>query len=194
MTFFMTFYDFLSARAVEGKKIERTRLTLLQNFCKKAQWRAKKLRERRSNAARPPKKGGGGLPIASIRSRFGRDSVAIRSRFGRDCVAKTRLHLGISRRLRRFGRDSVAIRSRFGRDSVAIASIWRADTLPMPQATPCRHPADTLPMPQATPCRCLRRHPADAGQCRRQDTKKPDLLIRRSGCVRRYASRLLFVG
>ena len=57
---------------------------LLQDFCKKAQWRAKKLRERGSNAARQPRKGGGGLPI---RSRFGRDSVAI---FG--------FPLGVSRR------------------------------------------------------------------------------------------------
>ena len=141
MTFFMTFYDFLSARAVEGKKIERTRLTLLQNFCKKAQWRAKKLRERRSNAARPPKKGGGGLPIASIRSRFGRDSVAIRSRFGRDSVA-------IRSRLRRFGVPTPC----------RCLRRHPADTLPTPCRCLRRHPADasgdTLPMPQATPCRC----------------------------------------
>nr|DAL66341.1 MAG TPA_asm: hypothetical protein [Caudoviricetes sp.] len=31
-----------------------------QIFCKKAQWRAKKLRERGSNTARQPRKGGGG--------------------------------------------------------------------------------------------------------------------------------------
>ena len=61
---------------------------LLQDFCKKAQWRAKKLRERGSNAARPPKKGGGGLPSASQSVAIGRNRsllVAIGrdwSRFG----------------------------------------------------------------------------------------------------------------
>ena len=63
-----------------------------QTFCKKAQWRAKKLRERGSNAGRQPRKGGGGLPI---RSRFGRkasaDALPIVSQgVGRcpgDCVA-----------------------------------------------------------------------------------------------------------
>ena len=58
-------YDFWPSRpplksAVEGKK--------KQTFCKKAQWRAKKLRERGSNTARPTEKGGGGLPIGSRRS------------------------------------------------------------------------------------------------------------------------------
>ena len=47
-----------------------------QTFCKKAHWRAKKLRERGSNAGRPTRKGGGG-------SRLGRVSV--------DFVVKSRL-------------------------------------------------------------------------------------------------------
>ena len=55
---------------------QKKNTSLLQTFCKKSQWRAKKLRERGSNAARQPKKGGGG-------HRFGRDSVAIRCRFRR---------------------------------------------------------------------------------------------------------------
>ena len=76
--------------------------SLLQTFCKKSQWMAKKLRERGSNAARQPRKGGGGLPIRS-------QSVAIRS--GR-CRR-------LGRNRSRFGRN----RSRFGRNrsqSVAI--------------------------------------------------------------------------
>ena len=48
----------------------------LQDFCKNAQWRAKKLRERGSSTARPTEKGIGGLPI---RSRFGRFGASIRS-------------------------------------------------------------------------------------------------------------------
>ena len=70
---------------------------------------AKKLRERGSNAARPTKKGGGGL---LIRSRLGRDSV--------DSVEKTQLHFFDSV-------DSVAILSRFGRDSVATPKTRRKD-------------------------------------------------------------------
>ena len=129
--FSMKKYDFSLARpsplpppAVEGEKIERTRPPFLQDFCKKAQWRAKKLRERGSNTARPTEKGGGGLPIGS---RLG-DSVASGRADSVDFVAKRRLHFGVS--------------SRLG-DSVASG---RADTLP----TPCRHPADTLPTPEAT--------------------------------------------
>ena len=53
-----------------------------QTFCKKAQWRAKKLRERGSNTARPREKGGGGLPISARPVDFGAsfraDSVASR--------------------------------------------------------------------------------------------------------------------
>ena len=57
-----TFYDFLPHPH-----------HLLQDFCKKAQWRAKKLRERGSNAARPPKKGGGGSPDWSQPVAIGRN-------------------------------------------------------------------------------------------------------------------------
>ena len=51
-----------------------------QDFCKNAQWRAKKLRERGSSTARPTEKGGGGLPIGARPVDF----VAISSRFRRD--------------------------------------------------------------------------------------------------------------
>ena len=50
-----------------------SRPPFLQDFCKKAQWRAKKLRERGSNTARPTEKGRGGLPIGSRLGRFRRD-------------------------------------------------------------------------------------------------------------------------
>ena len=63
-------YDFLPSRP-----------PFLQDFCKNAQWRAKKLRERGSNTARPTEKGGGGLPIRSCRCRSvsSRRVVPIRS-------------------------------------------------------------------------------------------------------------------
>ena len=99
----------------------------LQDFCKKAQWRAKKLRERGSSTARPTEKCVGGLPIGSRFGRFGRvDSVA--------SVASVVPIRAISSRfadfLLAFRPDSVAsIRSRrFGRvDSVAIWRAGRAD-------------------------------------------------------------------
>ena len=69
--FSMKKYDFLPSRHPP----------FLQDFCKKAQWRAKKLRERGSNTARPTEKGGWGLPIGSRFGRFRRDFVAISSRF-----------------------------------------------------------------------------------------------------------------
>ena len=110
-----------------------------KTFVKKAQWRAKKLRERGSNAARQPKKGGGGLPIRS-------QSVAIRSRFGRDSVVICGLPLGVSRRFASFhadsvviGRDSVAI----GRDSVAIRSRF-ADFLLAFRVVSCRFGRDSV--------------------------------------------------
>ena len=57
---------------------------LLQDFCKKAQWSAKKLRERGSNTARPTEKGGGGPRLARVLSISARRVVPIRSRrFGR---------------------------------------------------------------------------------------------------------------
>ena len=78
-----------------------------QDFCKNAQWRAKKLRERGSNTARPREKGGGGLPIRSISSRrFGR--------FGRvDSVLSVAIRSISARRFGRFGRFGASIRSRF---------------------------------------------------------------------------------
>ena len=87
-----------------------------QTFCKKAQWRAKKLRERGSNTARPPKKGGGGLPIGSRFGRFGR--------FRRvDSVAICRLPLGVSCQFGRFGRFRRVDSVNFGRD--LQTSSWR---------------------------------------------------------------------
>ena len=115
--------------------------SLLQTFCKKAQWRAKKLRERGSNAARQPKKGGGGLPI---RSRFGRDSVAI----GRDSVQISTIS---ARRClvdaRGDTKDKAQRRQNVAKNRLDFI-VWA-----------CRCPADTLPTPEATPCRHPRRHP-----------------------------------
>ena len=78
----------------------------LQDFCKNAQWRAKKLRERGSSTARPTEKGVGGLPIGSRFSRDLRTSswrfVPIQSRFADFILA-----------FRPDSVDSVAIRSRF---------------------------------------------------------------------------------
>ena len=114
-------YDFLPSRHPP----------FLQDFCKKAQWRAKKLRERGSNTARPTEKGGGV-------SRLGRDSVdfgAISSRFRRDLQTS-------SCRFGRIGRDSVdfgasirSISARFRRDFVAICRLPLVDSR--------RHHADT---------------------------------------------------
>ena len=61
-------------------KKKHPRPPFLQDFCKNAQWRAKKLRERGSSTARPTEKGGGGLPIGS---RFGRFRRVASCRFGR---------------------------------------------------------------------------------------------------------------
>ena len=56
----------------------------LQDFCKNAQWRAKKLRERGSNTARPTEKGIGGLPIGARFGRFRRVVSVVSCRFRRD--------------------------------------------------------------------------------------------------------------
>ena len=55
----------------------------LQDFCKKAQWRAKKLRERGSSTARPTEKGVGGLQIGARRVDFGASIRSISVDFGR---------------------------------------------------------------------------------------------------------------
>ena len=86
--FSMKKYDFLPSRPPLQDFCKKAQWRAKkQDFCKNAQWRAKKLRERGSNTARPTEKGGGGshdwVAIRSIRSisarRFGRDWVAIRS-------------------------------------------------------------------------------------------------------------------
>ena len=79
-------------------------LLFYKTFVKKAQWRAKKLRERGSSTARPTEKGGGGgLPIGSRFGRFGRfrradsvDFVVSRRADSVGFVAIRRLPLGVS--------------------------------------------------------------------------------------------------
>ena len=139
-------YDFFALHcAVDGKKHP----PFLQDFCKNAQWRAKKLRERGSSTARPTEKGVGGL---TIRSRFGRDlrtsswrfvlirssrscRVAIRRVGSVDSVARP-VDFGASRRVgvllvSRFGRFRRDLRTsswrfgRFGRFR-RVASSWSA--------------------------------------------------------------------
>ena len=127
-------YDFLPSRHPP----------FLQDFCKKAQWRAKKLRERGSNTARPTEKGGWGLPIGSRFGRFRRDFVAISSRFA-DFLLSIRSNRSRFGRFRRV--DSVdfgAISSRFRRDLQTSSCRFAP--------TPCRHPSqDTKksPIPQS---------------------------------------------
>ena len=124
--FSMKKYDFLPSRHPP----------FLQDFCKKAQWRAKKLRERGSNTARPTEKGGGGLPIGSRFGRFRRDFVAICRLPLVDSVESVAIR-SISARFRR---DFVAIR----RDFVAISSRFRRDLQTSScrfAPTPCRHPS-----------------------------------------------------
>ena len=107
----------------------------LQDFCKKAQWRAKKLRERGSSTARPTEKGGGGSPNWRASCRFRRDFqisswrfVAIRSRFSDFLLAfrvdfgarrvdfgARRVDFGASRRVGRDSVDSVVSFCRFRR-------------------------------------------------------------------------------
>ena len=101
-------YDFLPSTAQWRAKKHPP---FLQDFCKKAQWRAKKLRERGSSTARPTEKGVGGLPI---RSRFGR--------FGRfrRVVSVDSVDFGASFRSIR------SISARFGVLIVSVASIWSA--------------------------------------------------------------------
>ena len=65
-------YDFLPSRP-----------PFLQDFCKNAQWRAKKLRERGSNTARPTEKDGGGLPIGARPVDFGASIRRASCRFRR---------------------------------------------------------------------------------------------------------------
>ena len=66
-------------------------LLFLQDFCKNAQWRAKKLRERGSNTARPTEKDGGGLPIGARPVDFGASIRRASCRFRRvDSVTSCR--------------------------------------------------------------------------------------------------------
>ena len=166
-------------------KKKHPRPPFLQDFCKKAQWRAKKLRERGSSTARPTEKGGGGLPIRSIRSisarRFGRFG-RIASRFA-DFLLAFRPDSVVSRRFGRVGR--VASR-RFGRascrfrrvDSVDFGVSRRVDL----ECCLCRDSVDSVDS-------------AHRGQCRSQgaNTKKPDSSIGKSGsAIERRRALLTF--
>ena len=107
-------------------------LLFLQDLCKKAQWRAKKLRERGSNTARPTEKGVGGLPIRSRRA----DSVASCRDFGVPVGPIRSRPVAISAcrscRLCRFGR----VLSRFG---VPVLSIWTAACVAISACRSYRH-------------------------------------------------------
>ena len=96
-----------------------------------AQWRAKKLRERGSNTARPTEKGIGGLPIGACPVDFGAYVVSIRS------ISARRFGVLLVSRFGRFGRvDSVV--SRFGRvgrvGRVASKSRRKHKKSPIPQS------------------------------------------------------------
>ena len=136
----------------------------LQDFCKKAQWRAKKLRERGSNTALPTGNGGGGSPdLVAIRSRFGRDLQTSSWRF----VPIRSISARVLQISARFGASIRSCRSRFGRD--LQTSSWRF-----------------VP----TPCRNTSRHHADT-EDKAQTQKKPDSSIGESGFSYRKASRAL---
>ena len=95
--FSMKKYDFLPSTAqLRAKKHP----PFLQDFCKNAQWRAKKLRERGSSTARPTEKGVGGSPDSVASCRFRRvDSVGFvvsRRADSVGFVAICRLPLGVS--------------------------------------------------------------------------------------------------
>ena len=153
---------------MESKKTPY-RPPFLQDFCKKAQWRAKKLRERGSNTARPTEKGGGGLQIGARPADFGAISACWSCRFRRVgradfgvLVASCRFRragrvLPISARFRRAGRvlpissrfrragRVLPISSRFG---VLVASCrFRRDLA----CWSCRHPADNRAKTQKKP-------------------------------------------
>ena len=77
------------------------------------------MRERGSNAARPTKKGGGGLPIGSRLVAIGRADAP-------DWVAIGRNRSG---RCSRLGRDWVAIGSRLGRDWSRLGRDWSTSSI-----------------------------------------------------------------
>ena len=132
---------------MEGKK-HPPALLFLQDFCKNAQWRAKKLRERGSSTARPTEKGVGGSPNWRASCRFRRDFVAI-------CG----LPLGVSCR---FGRFRRVVSCRFGRVvSCRLMPIWSAACV-------------AISVDFGASCRADSVESAQRGRCRSQDanTKK----------------------
>ena len=75
--------DFCKKAQWRAKKTPARPSFFLQDFCKNAQWRAKKLRERGSSTARPTEKGVGGLQIGARRVDFGASIRSISVDFGR---------------------------------------------------------------------------------------------------------------
>ena len=98
----------------------------LQDFCKKAQWRAKKLRERGSNTARPTEKGGGGIPIGARPVNFGASRRSVPVNFGASCRSVPVGRVA-SCRFGRFRRDLACWSRRVGRCR-SVAS-FRADSV-----------------------------------------------------------------
>ena len=109
----------------------------LQDFCKNAQWRAKKLRERGSSTARPTEKGIGGLLIGSRPVDFGASIGSRPVDFGAsigsrpvDFGASRPVDFGASCRFRRVDLECCLCRDLV--DSVesiwsaACVAIWRA--------------------------------------------------------------------
>ena len=98
----------------------------LQDFCKKAQWRAKKLRERGSNTARQTGNGGGGSPDCRASCRFRRaDTHATPMRHPCDTMPTPMRHHA----------DTHATPMRHPCDTHATPMRHHADT----HATPMRH-------------------------------------------------------
>ena len=152
-------YDFLPSTA---QWREKTPYFFLQDFCKNAQWRAKKLRERGSNTARPTEKGVGGLPIGARPVDFGASVVPTPCRHPADTLPTPC----------RQPADNL-------QTTLPTPCRQPADHLPTPCRQPCRHtadtlpthcrqPADTLPTTLPTPCR----HPADTLQTPKTRHKK----------------------
>ena len=179
-------YDFLPSRHPP----------FLQDFCKNAQWRAKKLRERGSNTARPTEKGSPSFKkrkqtfcknaqwrAKKLRERGSNTARPTEKGGGGlpigarpvDSVASIRSIRSI--RSRRFGVLLVSRFGRFGRFGRVV--IWRTGrvvscrvascrVVPTPMPTPKPTPKPTpMPTPKPTPWRHPSRHPC-RHPCRHQ--------------------------
>ena len=151
-------YDFFALHcAVEGSPTFKTRSggQKKQTFCKNAQWRAKKLRERGSSTARPTEKGGGGLPIGARPVDFGASFRADSVGFGRfRRVVSCRFGRFRSVSAHRFGRFrrvdfGASIRSisarRFGR---VLSMVTDTDTKDKTQKSPIPQSGDRAQLSQ----------------------------------------------